>query len=316
MSTASAPGKIILLGEHSVVYGRPAIAVPVWNVQATADVQPQRPGRGCTLSAPQLDRSGPLAAAPVDDPLALVTRLALAALGAPADPDLCISVHSAIPIAGGLGSGAAISAALVAAIFAHYGAPADPAQVSALVFESERIHHGTPSGIDNTVIAYGRPVWFVKGQPPQLFTPAAPFTLAIADSGITAPTKETVGDVRRGWQNAPARYERWFDKIAELVVAARTAVEQGEMQALGPLLNANQALLARLGVSSPPLEHLIAAARRAGAAGAKLSGGGRGGNIIALVTAQSAPAVEAALLQAGARRVIVTHVGAQAGLVV
>ncbi len=315
MVTASAPGKIILLGEHSVVYGRPAIAVPVWNVQATAEVQRQPPGSGCTLYAPQLDRSGSLAAAPADEPLALVTRLALAALGAPPNPDLRISVHSAIPIAGGLGSGAAISAALVRALYAHYGVPADPAQVSALVFESERVHHGTPSGIDNTVIAYGRPVWFVKGRPPEPFTPAAPFILAIADSGIAAPTKETVGDVRRGWQSAPAQYESWFDEIARLVVAARTAVEQGGTQALGPLMDANQTLLARLGVSSPPLERLIAAARRAGAAGAKLSGGGRGGNVIALVTAQNAPAVEAALLQAGARRVIVTQVGAQTSAV-
>lgn len=311
MTTASAPGKIILAGEHAVVYGRPAIAVPVWEVTATATVTAARPGAGCLLIAHDIGLYQPLATAAADQPLALVARLALARLGLPPNPDWRIELRSTIPIASGLGSGAALSAALVRAIYTHAGAAVTPAQVGELVFASEQHYHGTPSGIDNTVVAYGQPIWFVKGLPPLPFAPRAPLTFVIADSGISAPTKETVGDVRRGWQAQPAQYEAWFDAIAVIVTAARRAIETGDLPTLGQRLNENQQLLVQLGVSSPPLEALIAAARSAGAWGAKLSGGGRGGNIIALAAPERVDAVRTALLAAGARSMIVARVGGE-----
>ena len=162
-----------------------------------------------------------------------MTRLALAELGIDDVPDWRIDLQSSIPIASGLGSGAALSTALVRAIFAHAGGPTDAEVVSRIVFESERIYHGTPSGIDNTVIAHGVPIWFVKGERPQPFTPPVRFLLAIADSGIRSPTKETVGDVRRGWQANPARFEAWFDQIAALVWQGRRAIEAGDLGRLG-----------------------------------------------------------------------------------
>ncbi len=308
MTTASAPGKIILLGEHAVVYGRPAIAAPVWQVRATATVANGAPGSGCRILLPDVHEAFALADAPSTQPLAHVARLALAQAGAPANPDWTITLHSDIPIAGGLGSGAALSTALVRALFAHAGVEASPVEVSALVYESERHYHGTPSGIDNTVIAWGMPIWFVRGSEPQPFAPGAPFTLLIADSGIPAPTRETVGDVRRAWQRDPAHLDALFDAIAALANAARTAIETGDAATLGALFDANQALLETLGVSSAPLERLVAAARAAGALGAKLSGGGRGGNVIALVQPSAAPVVTKALAAAGAVRVIDTTV--------
>jgi len=310
MVTATAPGKIILVGEHAVVYGRPAIAVPVWERVATATIAPAAVGSGCMIIASDIDRQISLVEAREDEPLALITRLTLAQLGAPTDPDWRIEVRSQIPIASGLGSGAALSTALVRAIYAKLGQIPDPAQVSTLVYASERFYHGTPSGIDNTVIAYGMPVWFVKGQPPATFAAQQPLTLVIADSGISAPTKETVGDVRRGWQADPTRYEGWFDEIGAIVQASRRAIEAGELTVLGELFNHNQTILARLDVSSPILEKLIIAARSAGALGAKLSGGGRGGNMIALVEPGQAAEVADALQTAGARKVIVTTVTA------
>ncbi len=311
-TTATASGKVILCGEHAVVYGHPAIAVPVQQVRATATVTAGPPGAGCVLHALDLGREIRLAEAPEDDPLALTLRLALAELGLAgpdpsSEPDWTVTLRSQIPIASGLGSGAAVSTALVRALFRHAGRVPEPATVSRLVFRTEELHHGTPSGIDNTVIAYEQPVWFVRGQPPETFTPARPFTLAIADSGIPSPTRETVGDVRRGWQADPARYEALFRAIGEVVVAARRALGTGDVAELGRLFRRNQALLRELGVSSAPLEQLVDAAERAGALGAKLSGGGRGGNVIALVTPEHEEAVRQALLQAGARRVIVTR---------
>ncbi len=310
--SASAPGKVILLGEHAVVYGRPAIAVPVWQTIATANVQAGSPGSGCVIVAHDLEVTIRLRQSGDDQPLALVTRLALAELGIAGEPDWHVDLHSTIPIAGGLGSGAALSTALVRALFAQAGRQVEPETVSRIVYASECIYHGTPSGIDNTVVAYGAPIWFVRGQPPESFTPPSPFTLAIADSGIRSPTKETVGDVRRAWEAQPARYEALFDAITALAYAGRRAVAAGEFTALGLLMDENQAILEQLGVSSTPLERLISAARDAGALGAKLSGGGRGGNIIALVKEERQATVEQALLAAGAARVIVTTIGALA----
>lgn len=308
MTTAIAPGKIILVGEHAVVYGRPAIAVPVWEVVASATISDAAPGSGCVGVARDINRTINLATAGDGEPLALVTRLALEALDLPPNPDWQIEITSQIPIASGLGSGAALSAALVKAIYAHVGEPVSPEQVSKLVYESERFYHGTPSGIDNTVIAHGMPIWFVKGEPPTVFEPKTPLTFVIADSGISAPTKETVGDVRRGWQTDPARYEGWFDEIAGIVEETRLAIENGDSATLGTLFGKNHRLLQQLGVSSPPLERLIDAALAAGALGAKLSGGGRGGNVIALVTPERTAEVARQVTAAGAKHLIVTTV--------
>jgi mevalonate kinase len=235
-----------------------------------------------------------------------------------------------------MGSGAAVSAAIIRAIadaaagrqssvisrqsavggrrsaVSRPPSALSPADVSALVYEVDKLHHGTPSGVDNTVIAYGQPVYFVRGQPPQPFPIGQSFRVAIADTGIRSPTKITVGDVRRAWQQEPARYEALFDRIAAVVESARAAIAAGHPHQLGPLMNQNHALLQALDVSCPELDALVSAARAAGAAGAKLSGGGRGGNMIALVTEETAAGVATALTAAGAARVIVTQVGADA----
>lgn len=310
MVTASAPGKVILAGEHAVVYGRPAIAVPVWERVARATIQPGSAGSGCWIIAHDLKHRVSLAEATDKDAMALVTRAALAQLGLPANPDWQIELSSEIPIASGLGSGAALNAALVRAIYAQSGQSADPARVSALVYLGEQIYHGTPSGIDNTVVAYGQPVWFVKGAAPTVFTPAKPFTLAIADSGVASPTRDTVRGVRRRWETERKSYERCFDAIGELVWVARRAIEEGNNEVLGPLFDRNHTLLQQIGVSTSQLDQLVTAARDAGALGAKLSGGGGGGNIIALVDQASAAQVTAALEAAGAVRVVITTVGA------
>lgn len=306
--TASAPGKVILFGEHAVVYGRPAIAVPVMQVRATAEVEPGSAGGGLRIVAADLGRTLSLLDAPEDEPLAAIVRLTLAHLGIETAPDAVIIIRSTIPIASGMGSGAAVSSALAKALASYCGRTLEAGEVSALVFEVDKLYHGTPSGIDNTVIAYERPVYFVKGEPPQPFQIARPFTLAIADTGIASPTKMAVGDVRRAWQAHRDRYERLFDRIGQIVRVARRAIERGDVEALGPLLDENHRLLQEMSVSSVELDRLAEAARAAGALGAKLSGAGRGGNLIALIRADQAEAVSTALRAAGAKGVIVTQV--------
>ena len=122
-------------------------------------------------------------------------------------------------------------------------------------------------------------------------------------------TKLSVGDVRAGWQRDPKSYERLFDQIGVLVGRARPALEMGDMRTLGELATENQELLRALQVSSPEIERLAQAATDAGAFGAKLSGGGRGGNVIAVIDPSTRQRVRDALVAAGARRVIVTKVG-------
>jgi len=309
--TASAPGKIILFGEHAVVYGYPAIAVPLTAVQVTVSAEAAPSGSGITLHAADLGRTLALAdlqpADPLYDALAYPIHLALQTLRCPA-PDLRLTVRSTIPIASGLGSGAALAAALIRAVWGALGQPLDDDVLNPLVYEVEKRHHGTPSGIDNTTIVYARPVYFVREQPPQTFTVARPFTLLVADSGHSSPTRLTVADVRHRYDADPTGTGAVLARIGAIAEQARQAIEAGEIAALGPLMDENHALLAELTVSSPHLDQLCQAARAAGAQGAKLSGGGRGGNMIALVQEDSADAVAEALRRAGAVRVLTTRV--------
>jgi len=303
--SAAACGKIILFGEHAVVYGRPAIAVPVTHVQATATIEPST--HGLIIHAADIDRTIAVDPANPIDPLASIVNLTLAHLNCPL-PHVTITIHSTIPIASGLGSGAAVSTAIVRALAQWFGARLDNAEINALVYEVEKLHHGTPSGIDNTVIVYQQPVYFIRGQPIQTFTVAQPFKVVIGNTGVASSTKITVGDVRKGWEIDRARYEAWFDRIGAIVQQARSAIESGAIDRLGSLMDQNQVLLRDLDVSSVELERLIFAAKQAGASGAKLVGGGRGGNMIALVADHNVEAVTAALKDAGAVSVIVTEI--------
>lgn len=311
---ATAPGKVILAGEHAVVYGRPAIAVPVWERVARATLIPRTAGAGCLIHAPDTQQQWTLGDTFDADAPVVVARATLARYGLPPDPDWQIELTSTIPVASGLGSGAALLAALVRVILTHAGIAPEPAAVSELVYLGEQVYHGTPSGIDNSVVSYGLPIWFVKGEAPEVFAPAQAIYLAIADSGVPSPTRETVAGVRARRIADPARYDALFDEIAVVVKAVRAAIETGrgreEMAALGTLFDRNHALLGELGVSTPQLDRLAQAARGAGALGAKLSGGGGGGNLIALVQEETAAAVQAALEAAGAVRVVLTSVPA------
>ena len=308
LTVAHAPGKAILFGEHAVVYGRPAVAVPVLDVQATAVVEDASPGSGVTIIARDLERTFELFDAPRDDPLRVIVSAALSRLRVGMQVDLRITVSSTIPVARGLGSGAAVSTAIVRALAQHMGGWLTSRAVSDLVFETEKIYHGTPSGIDNTVIAFEKPVYFVKDKTVDIFWAGAPFRIVIGDTGITSSTRVAVGDVRAAWERDKERYEEIFDEIGTLAYMGREAIEAGDVEAMGRLMDANQRLLCLLDVSSPELEGLIEAARQGGALGAKLSGAGRGGNMIAVVTPETAGQVSMMLRLAGAKQVIVTEV--------
>lgn len=309
--SATAPGKVILFGEHSVVYGRPAIAVPVMQVYARAVVvgEPKSPRGLVRISAPDVGLETTLDSLPGDHPLAVVISKAAAALHVSNIPACSIQVSATIPIASGMGSGAAISVATLRALSASWGHPLNEAQISRLVYQAEQIYHGTPSGIDNTVITYAKPVYFVKGKRVEILSIKRPFTLVIGDSGVKSPTAVAVGGVREAWESDTQKFEQLFDSAGAIAASARKAIRSGKIEALGSLMNENHALLSQMGVSSAELDALVEAARSAGAMGAKLSGAGRGGSMIALVPEEATDEVTTALLGAGAVGTIVTEVG-------
>jgi len=306
---SSAPGKIILFGEHAVVYGEPAIAVPVTEVEAEASVVPAPGGHGLTLVAADLGESFPLGDAPPGDPLAMAAQLTLDLLGVP-PPDARLTVRSTIPIASGLGSGAAVSTALVRALARFLGHALEPADVSALVYAVEKIHHGTPSGIDNTVIAYEKPVYFVREARvgPSPLSVGAPFRLLIGDTGLPSPTRRLVDRVRARREEDRAGCDAILEQIGSVARRGRRAIEEGRVGDLGPLMTENHRLLVELGVSSPALDALVNAACSTGATGSKLSGAGQGGNMLALAPPGAEGPVTRALRDAGAVRVIETTV--------
>jgi len=307
MTTSSAPGKIILFGEHAVVYGHPALAVPVTQVHADVEVADSS-RTGIWIDAPDVNLHAELNTLPSDHPIASVIHNLFFLSRVSPFPSLNIKITSKIPVASGLGSGAAVTVALARALSMHINYAMTDEQVNAFAYEIEKLHHGTPSGIDNTVITYAKPVYFVKGQAIETFQVAKPFTIVIGDTGISAPTKESVGDVRKLWEADKTKWEDVFDKVGAIAQEARNSIERGKMKELGELMNQNHALLQSMTASSPELDKLVSVARNAGALGAKLSGGGRGGNMIALVEPNQAEAVAKSLLEAGAKNTIITQV--------
>ncbi|MBF2055390.1 MAG: mevalonate kinase [Candidatus Sericytochromatia bacterium] len=296
MHTASACGKVILCGEHAVVYGMPALALPLHNLQATATASP---AAGCSLHAPDLSWQHCFNSTQTPDsahPLALTLWEGLRHFGLLNDslPAAAVHVSSQIPIGRGLGSGAAISAALFRVLAAYAGQPCILAETLAFVHAQEMRYHGRPSGIDGEVISRAQPLCFVRGAAPESLQIASGAVLLLGDSGPAPPTHEVVGAVRAGFEADPTHYQALFEAIGQLSRSARAALASGDWPELGQCLNQNHQLLQALQVSSPRLDQLVQTAQDAGAWGAKLSGAGRGGLALALCSPAKLAWVEAA----------------------
>ncbi|MEO6200816.1 MAG: hydroxymethylglutaryl-CoA reductase, degradative [Cryobacterium sp.] len=292
-------GKIILLGEHSVVYGHHAIAAPI-GLSVRAEVT-----TGLSSSEPVIadrDADGAVREPLREDLSHRVAALVTERLGVPAE-GLRVDVFSDLPRASGLGASAAFAVAVIRAVADTFDLRVSDAEVSSLAFECERIVHGTPSGIDNTVSTFGRPILFRKpdaGAPEvrEIITPN-PIPIIIGLTGVNSLTSHTVGLVRTAWQRNPTLYDPIFTQIDGLVLAGVDALRRGDIAQLGELMNINQGLLNALQVSSPELEELVSIARRAGALGAKLTGGGGGGAMIAVAEPGGTEPIMAAMRNAG-----------------
>jgi hydroxymethylglutaryl-CoA reductase len=292
-------GKAILLGEHAVVYGRHAIAVPLpLTTRAIVDDG----GRGVELLIPRWGVEYQLAKPPEERRSferaagAILDRLGLT------ERNLRIEVFPDVPRGMGLGGSAALAVAIIRALDRHFGLGLTDERVNELALLSEEIAHGTPSGIDNTLATYGRPVVYRRGSPP-LVEPlnlTKPLHLVIGMSHAEGLTARTVGRVHEARQRNPRLYDKIFDDIDALALQAVAAIQDHDVAQLGELMNVCQGLLNALQVSTPELERLIGIARGAGALGAKLTGGGGGGAIVALC-ASDTDAVRQAIERQGFR---------------
>lgn len=305
-------GKLILLGEHAVVYGKPAIAVPLGAVYVDVDAEANTAGSGITVSAPNWAQPNlPLAEISNMPAITKPIELALRHLDIETSPDVNLHIRSTIPIASGFGSGAALASALIQSMIDFLGQSISKDALNHLVYEVEKIHHGTPSGIDNSVIVYEQPIYFVRDQILQPFSVGRDFHLLVAHVGHATPTYETVSDVRKLYEAKPERIGLILDHIGQIVEDARALLERGEHNGLGAMMNQNHEWLRQLTVSDESLDHLCQVARENGAWGAKLSGGGRGGNLIALISPEQIGQCESALRDAGATQVLHTTIKAQ-----
>lgn len=307
----SAPGKVILCGEHSVVYGFPAIAIPVSGVRTWVHIASRNDSTGLQISAPDIGQTIALKDAQ-EQPLALAARLVLETLVC-SEPDAIMMINSQLPIAAGMGSGAAVTVGIIRAMSAFLGNELDNNTINRLTFEVEKIYHGSPSGIDNTVITWERPIYFIRGNPPNFCSIGAPVHVLIASSGIAASTRKAVNEVQARRSVNPHEYELIFNRIGDLANTAHKALAGGDLDTLGAVLNANHALLAEMGVSIPKLDTMVDTALQAGALGAKLTGSGQGGNMIALVDENHITPVKNALYKAGSAYVWQTLIPVQVG---
>ena len=274
-------GKIILLGEHSVVYGRHAIAVPApvnirTKVQDTEDeILLMIPSWGVEY---RLDKN-PKKRQSFEKPAGLILdQMGLSKKG------MKIEVFSDIPRGMGLGGSAAIAVSIIKALDNHFKLALNQDEINQMALESEKIAHGNPSGIDNTMATYGHPLIFRNGDNP-LIEPLninETFSILIGFSSTEGLTAKTVGIVRDLWKKNPGVYEKIFDEIDSLALQSIQAIQNNDFELLGQLMNINHGLLNTLQVSTPELERLIMIARESGALGAKLTGGGGGGAVIAL----------------------------------
>jgi mevalonate kinase len=279
----TACGKVILLGEHAVVYGAPALAVGIdRGARATASPTPGQPSTlhvgGWNIKVSDAKEDEPLARAFTD--LLAVTRQA----AGPDEPSaFSVDAEADLPPGGGLGC----SAALGVAVARSLDPSATPETIAARVMAWERVFHGNPSGVDAAVSALGGGLLFQRtdGEPARIERVRIPraLHLAVGHSGAVSSTKTMVEAVARLRERRPEIVQKAFDGITTLVRNARLALEDGDVRGVGQLMDLNQMLLSGLFVSTPEIEHMCAAAREAGAAGAKLTGAGGGGCVAALV---------------------------------
>lgn len=285
MTMSKGFGKTILFGEHFVVYGLPAIASALGSF-TTAEVSVVE-GNGWFINDQRPATPGykkkkhdeaMQSVQNVIDHLNINTK----------NQKLEITFAGDLIAASGVGASAAQCTSLARALNIKFDLKLDDEKINQAAYEGEKAYHGTPSGIDNTASTYGGLIWFVKNlnggknTMDHLQTPKK-MPLVIANSGITASTTEVVADVRRLKEEDPEKFEEIFDEYKNVAGEAKEALIKGDIITIGSLMNQNHKLLQMITVSGEVNDKFVEISIKNGAIGAKMTGTGRGGLVIALV---------------------------------
>lgn len=304
---ASAPAKIILFGEHFVVYGEPAIVMAInKRAYATAKLRNDKLLRivfsDLNLSGTFMDNvfkpeKCSLQHKTMFEPVWLIVKKISETAQTKSGMD--IKIHSSIPIAAGLGSSAAIAVATAKAVSKLLNVDANQEMIYTVALEAERLIHGAPSGIDPVISTYGGVLKFIKGKGFTHLKVKENIRLVVGDTCLQRSTGEMVSTVRKNYESYPSILKPIIKAGGKLALLGAEAIMEGNIEKLGELMNINHALLYAIGVSSEPIEKLVYAARKAGALGAKLTGAGGGGCIIALSPENRSSLVVEAIKDAG-----------------
>jgi mevalonate kinase len=275
-------GKVILFNEHFVVYGLPAIASAI-GARTTALVEKNN-GSGIELRDDRPETKGYKTEKLVEQKESLDRMLKFMNIDT-VHNRFKITLDGDLIAASGVGASAASCAAIARAFSNELGLDYSDQRVNDVAYEGEKGYHGTPSGIDNTAATFGGLIWYKREGASQLIERMRlkkPVEIVMGNTGIVADTKVVVADVKRRKEQDPNKYGDIFEEASQLVLEARKRLERFDLQKLGQLMNNNHGLLQQLGVSCEELDALVNLARNKGALGAKMTGTGRGGYIVAL----------------------------------
>ncbi len=301
-------GKTIVFGEHFVVYGLPAVASAITskttaevkrikgNDYALIDNRPATPGYK-EKKASQQEYS---------------TRRIFAFLGInPKENPVEITLAGDLMAASGVGASAASSAAIARALNDEFNLGFDDEKINQTAYEGEKGYHGVPSGIDNTAAVYGGLIKFTKTDsgPKMGRIWIKPVEIVLGNTGLTSNTIAVVADVKKKKEANPELFEKLFSEYAELVEEGIQAFKENNVEKIGGLMNKNHGLLCRANVSCPELEELVSIARENGALGAKLTGTGRGGLMLALTPGQELQERVAKAIEASGKLAFRTRIG-------
>lgn len=299
MATGSGYGKVILFGEHFVVYGLPAIASAVADstlAEATfaraagafpGGVGPGTfvlEGKGWTLYDSRPETPGYKNEKAVEQKKSIQLMLAFLKIDTSKTP-LAIMLAGNLKAASGVGASAASCAAVARALSGLLGLGLTDERINEVAHEGEKGYHGTPSGIDDTAATYGGLFLFRKGQPKNQVEPIkipGPIEIVMGNTGLTASTSTVVNGVKERRASEPEKFERIFADAETVVHESKKALEAGDLKKVGALMNRNHDLLVEIGVSGKKLDRLVEIARKEGAPGAKITGTGVGGYMVAL----------------------------------